>query len=279
MVEEGASSERQGTVVSFFLRSCSRIWQSEYWRGQCFNWGLTLRSGVQRSGDARGDCLIVCPLLPILVLSSGIWWSLLLDICNLWGHNMTSYSRLQTNVLAKFVDTNWILFYTHSPCSFLYNVSLWWTIEYCAGCGYPHLRGGCGNPQRYAWGCGLNLVRGGRGIKFDFVPVAECWLNACESDTIKKKVSLSYFTDLDFLSFWNESLNKLPLAMKHVAWVFSGFPWQVQIWEGLRGGCRLEVCGCGSGQDFLNSCGCGAALKFASAGRERTKNFNPRRTL
>jgi len=141
---------------------------------------------------------------------------------------------------------------------------LWEPTEICVG-----VRGGCG----------LNLVRGGRGIKFDFEPVTECWLNACESDTIKKKVSLSYFTDLDFLSFWNESLNKLPLAMKHVAWVFSGFPWQVQIWEGLRGGCRLEVYGCGSGQDFLNSCGCGAALKFASAGRERTKNFNPRRTL
>jgi len=35
----------------------------------------------------------------------------------------------------------------------------------------------------------------------------------------------------------------------------------------------------GSGQDFSNSCGCGAGLNFAGAGRERTKNFNPRRTL
>jgi len=34
--------------------------------------------------------------------------SLLLDICCLWRHSMTSYSLLQTNVLAKFVDTTWI---------------------------------------------------------------------------------------------------------------------------------------------------------------------------
>jgi len=63
-----------------------------------------LVSGVQRSSDARGDCLIGCPY-QILVLSSGVgpWWSLLLDIPCLWRHNMTSYSHLQTNVLAKFV--------------------------------------------------------------------------------------------------------------------------------------------------------------------------------
>jgi len=38
-------------------------------------------TGVQRSGDGRGDCLIGCPPYEILVLSSGVWWSLLLDIC------------------------------------------------------------------------------------------------------------------------------------------------------------------------------------------------------
>jgi len=37
---------------------------------------------------------------------------------------MTSYSRLQTTVLAKFVDTTCTLFYTHSPYSLLYNASL-----------------------------------------------------------------------------------------------------------------------------------------------------------
>jgi len=35
---------------------------------------------------------------------------------------MTSYSRFQTNALAKLVDTTCILFYTHSPHSLLYNV-------------------------------------------------------------------------------------------------------------------------------------------------------------
>jgi len=44
----------------------------------------------------------------ILVLNSGIWWRLLLDIRCLWRHNMTTYSRLHTNVLAKFVDTTCI---------------------------------------------------------------------------------------------------------------------------------------------------------------------------
>jgi len=35
---------------------------------------------------------------------------LLLDIRCLWRHNMTSYSRLQNNVLAKFVDTTTCIF-------------------------------------------------------------------------------------------------------------------------------------------------------------------------
>ena len=47
-------------------------------------------------------------------------------------------------------------------------------------------------------------------------------------------------------------------------------------WGGLRGGCGLEVCGCG--QNFSNSCGCGAGVNFVGAGRARTQNFNPRRT-
>ena len=48
------------------------------------------------------------------------------------------------------------------------------------------------------------------------------------------------------------------------------------VWEGVRGG--LEVSG--SAQDISKSCGCGVGgLKFAGAGRERTKNSNPLRTL
>jgi len=60
-------------------------WRAEVWwcPGWLFDWMLPSR---------------------ILVLSSGVWWSLLLDIRCLWRHNMTSYSPLQTNVLANFVD-------------------------------------------------------------------------------------------------------------------------------------------------------------------------------
>ena len=65
-------------------------------------------SDVQRFGDARDDCLNGCPPYQILVSSSSVWWSLLLDICFLWRHNMTSNSRFQTNVWAKFVDTTCI---------------------------------------------------------------------------------------------------------------------------------------------------------------------------
>jgi len=45
------------------------------------------------------DCM---PPEQMLVLSSGVWWSLLLDIHCLWRHSTTSYSCLQTNVLATF---------------------------------------------------------------------------------------------------------------------------------------------------------------------------------
>ena len=60
--------------------------------------------------------------------------------------------------------------------------------------------------------------------------------------------------------------------------------------EKVRGGRRLglsagrlhvtsvRVLG-GSGRNFSNSCGCRAGLKFAGAGRVRTKNFNLHRTL
>jgi len=57
-------------------------------------------SGVQKTGDARGDCLIVCPLrnfsieqLRMVVIATG--YTLF----------VTSYSRLQTKVLARFVIT------------------------------------------------------------------------------------------------------------------------------------------------------------------------------
>jgi len=40
-------------------------------------------------------------------------------------HSISLYSRLQTNVLAKFVDTVCILFYTHAPHLILFDVSLY----------------------------------------------------------------------------------------------------------------------------------------------------------
>jgi len=48
--------------------------------------------------------------------------------------------------------------------------------------------------------------------------------------------SLFYRFFKDIRWFQNELPNKLPLAMKHVACVFSGFPWQVQIWDGNSAG-------------------------------------------
>ena len=61
---------------------------------------------------------------------------------------------------------------------------------------------------------------------------------------------------------------------KRAGWGGRGLAWSAG-WVRIR---SVRVRG-GSGQDFSNSCGCGASLNFAGAGRERTKNFNPRRTL
>jgi len=45
-----------------------------------YKYVISVLSGVQRSGDARGDCLIGCPPYQNVVLISGPWWSLLLDM-------------------------------------------------------------------------------------------------------------------------------------------------------------------------------------------------------
>ena len=56
--------------------------------------------------------------------------------------------------------------------------------------------------------------------------------------------------------------------------------WTGAAWDGLRGGCGLEVCGCGAGVGKISQIPVGAGgLNFAGAGREVTKNFNPCRTL
>jgi len=57
-----------------------------------------------------------------VVSFSGIWWLFLFRVRCLWRHNWTPYSFFQTNVLAKFVDTICIFFYTHS----IFSVSLHW---------------------------------------------------------------------------------------------------------------------------------------------------------
>ena len=66
-----------------------------------------LASGVQMSGDAGASASLHAPYV-ILGLSSGVLWSLLMDMRCICRHHMTSYSRLQTNVLVKCVDTTCI---------------------------------------------------------------------------------------------------------------------------------------------------------------------------
>jgi len=44
---------------------------------------------------------------------SGIWWSFVFGVRCLWRQNLKSYSRLQTNVVAKLIDIICIFFYTH----------------------------------------------------------------------------------------------------------------------------------------------------------------------
>jgi len=75
-------------------------------------------SGVQKSGGAWGDCMTVCPL-PNFSIEQWRMAVIVTDTRYLWRHNMTPYSRLQTNTLAKFVDTTYISFYTHFPYSLL----------------------------------------------------------------------------------------------------------------------------------------------------------------
>ena len=52
-----------------------------------------------------------------------IWWSFVFGWRCLWSHNLTSFPRFQTNVLAKFVDTIMHIFLHPLP---LFHVSLHW---------------------------------------------------------------------------------------------------------------------------------------------------------
>jgi len=56
---------------------------------------------------------------------------------------------------------------------------------------------------------------------------------------------------------------------------------QVRVWDRKsagRGGCELEVCGAGAGK-ISQIPAVRGEFNFAGAGRERTQNFNSRRTL
>jgi len=61
-----------------------------------------------------GRLLEYMPPYEIIVLSSAVCWSWLLDIRCLCRRNMMSYSRVQTNVLATFVNTTHMFFCTHT---------------------------------------------------------------------------------------------------------------------------------------------------------------------
>jgi len=68
------------------------------------------RAEVWRFPERLLHCM---PLYQILILSSGIWWTLLLVIRCLRRQNITGATC--------------ILFYTHFPYTLLYNVLLQWT--------------------------------------------------------------------------------------------------------------------------------------------------------
>jgi len=81
-------------------------------------------SGEQRSDDDPGATAWLYAPYQILVLSSGVLWSLLLYILCFQRRNMTSCLRFPTNVLTKFVDAICTLQY--STCTLL--------TRYCAMC-------------------------------------------------------------------------------------------------------------------------------------------------
>ena len=76
-------------------------------------WDTHRVSGVQRSGDARRDFLILCPY-QILVLGSGVWWSLLLDIRCLCRHIHVCKPTFWRSLMTQHA-----YYSTHSPYSLL----------------------------------------------------------------------------------------------------------------------------------------------------------------
>jgi len=69
-----------------------------------FNLIIFSPSGVQRSGDAQGDCLIGCPLPKPNIEQ----WRMVVIVTGIYAVVTSQYDvifRYATNVLAKFVDT------------------------------------------------------------------------------------------------------------------------------------------------------------------------------
>jgi len=75
-----------------------------------FTFVVVAASGVQRPGDARGDCLIVCPSAKFwywaVAYGGRCYWIYTVCDVTMWSH---------------------ILLYKPSPYSLLYSVSLQWT--------------------------------------------------------------------------------------------------------------------------------------------------------
>jgi len=113
------------TVVHLFRkRSHIKFSSQHFWKWELFSFNQWSTEVWWCSGQLLD--WISLPNCSSL-LNSGVWWSLLLDVHCLWRHIMTSNSRLQTNVLVKFMDKTRMLFYMRTPYSLLYNVSLLWT--------------------------------------------------------------------------------------------------------------------------------------------------------
>ena len=105
-----------GVLLGHITWILTKCYWSNHWR--------SVTSGVQRSDDDPGATAWLYVPYQILVLSSGVLWSLLLYIRCLQRHNMTSCLRFPTNVLAKFVD---------AICTLQYSTRTLLT-RYCAMC-------------------------------------------------------------------------------------------------------------------------------------------------
>jgi len=81
-------------------------------------------SDMQRSGDIWSDCLIVCPPPQYSITEQ---WRMVVIVTRYTLFVSSQYDVIFTFAdqrFGKFVNTTCVLFYMHSPCLLLYNVSL-----------------------------------------------------------------------------------------------------------------------------------------------------------